>query len=80
MDGFEVARNIRAMPALKGVFIIAMSGYGRDEDRVEAKLAGFDEYLVKPIDLDQLREWLHCRARKSDAPEDRQGHASERIK
>ena len=58
MDGFEVARQIRGMPALRGVFIIAMSGYGREEDRLEAKQAGFDEYLVKPVDLDQLRAWL----------------------
>ena len=61
MDGFEVARQIRAMPALSKVFIIAMSGYGRDEDRAEAKLAGFDEYLVKPVDLEQLRTWLRER-------------------
>ena len=58
MDGFEVARRIRAMPALAGALLIAMSGYGRDEDRAEAKLAGFDEYLVKPIDLERLREML----------------------
>ena len=58
MDGFEVARRLRAMPALRGVLIIAMSGYGRDEDRAEAKQAGFDEYLVKPVDLEQLRTWL----------------------
>ena len=58
MDGFEVARNIRTMPALKGALLIAMSGYGRDEDRAEAKLAGFDEYMVKPVELTQLREWL----------------------
>ena len=64
MDGFEVARQIRAMPALSKVFIIAMSGYGRDEDRAEAKLAGFDEYLVKPVDLEQLRTWLRERGEK----------------
>ena len=65
MDGFEVARQIRAMPALRGVFIIAMSGYGRDEDRAEAKQAGFDEYLVKPVDLDQVRVWLREGAKYS---------------
>lgn len=61
MDGFEVARRLRAMPGLAGVFIIAMSGYGREEDRVEADLAGFDDYLVKPLDLDYLRELLRKR-------------------
>jgi two-component system CheB/CheR fusion protein len=58
MDGFEVARRIRAMPGLSGTLLIAMSGYGRDEDRAEAKCAGFDEYMVKPVDLDTLRDWL----------------------
>ena len=62
MDGFEVARQIRATPALGRAFLIAMSGYGRDEDRAEARLAGFDEYLVKPINLDLLRDLLQSRA------------------
>jgi len=58
MDGFEVARRLRAMPALAGAFLVAMSGYGSDEDRAEARDAGFDEYLIKPLDLDFLRERL----------------------
>jgi PAS domain S-box-containing protein len=58
MDGFAVARQLRAMPALQGVFIIAMSGYGHGHDRAEAQAAGFDEYMVKPLDLAQLRDWL----------------------
>ncbi len=58
MDGFEVARRLRAMPALAGSFLVAMSGYGSDEDRAEARDAGFDEYLIKPLNLDLLRERL----------------------
>jgi CheY-like chemotaxis protein len=61
MDGFEVARRLRAMPALAGAFLVAMSGYGSDEDRARAQAAGFDEYLVKPVDLDLLREKLRSR-------------------
>ena len=61
MDGFEVARQLRAMPALSGVFLIAMSGYGSEEDRATARLAGFDEYLVKPLDLDRLRAFVRGR-------------------
>jgi len=38
-----------------------MSGYGSPEDRAEAQAAGFDEYLVKPVDLDLLRKWLRSR-------------------
>ncbi len=65
MDGFEVARKIRAIPALTGALLFAMSGYGREEDRAEAKSAGFDEYMVKPVDLDILREWLEKGSRAS---------------
>jgi CheY-like chemotaxis protein len=61
MDGFEVARRLRAMPALAGAFLVAMSGYGSDEDRAEARDAGFDEYLIKPLNLDLLRERLRSR-------------------
>jgi DNA-binding response OmpR family regulator len=61
MDGFEVARRLRAMPAFKKVQLIAMSGYGRIEDRALAQEAGFDEYLVKPIELEVLREHLRSR-------------------
>ena len=62
MDGFEVARRLRAMPALADTFLVALTGYGSDEDRSRAREAGFDEYLVKPVDLDLLREWLRSRA------------------
>jgi PAS domain S-box-containing protein len=61
MDGYEVARRLRAMPALGGAFLVAMTGYRSDEDRAHAKEAGFDEYLVKPVDHDQLRKWLRSR-------------------
>jgi len=61
MDGFEVARRLRGMPELSSLLLIAMSGYGRDEDRAEARRAGFDEYLVKPVELDHLRELLRSR-------------------
>jgi two-component system, chemotaxis family, CheB/CheR fusion protein len=65
MDGYEVARSLRAMPALDGAFLVAMTGYGSDEERAAGKDAGFDEYLVKPVDLDFLREWLRSRAGES---------------
>ena len=62
MDGYEVVRHLREMPALAGVFVVAMSGYGSAEDIAQARAAGFDEYLVKPADLDLLRGWLRSRA------------------
>jgi two-component system CheB/CheR fusion protein len=68
MDGFEVAARLRAMPAIAGAFLVAMTGYGTDEDRAAGAKAGFDEYLVKPVDLDVLRErlrsWTEQRAKE----------------
>ncbi len=61
MDGYEVARRLREMPSLAGVFLVAMTGYANPEDRLAAKEAGFDEHLAKPVDLDILREWLRTR-------------------
>jgi PAS domain S-box-containing protein len=58
MDGFEVARRLRAMPVLDDTFLVAMTGYGNPDDRALARAAGFDEYLLKPVDLDLLREWM----------------------
>jgi CheY-like chemotaxis protein len=66
MDGNEVARRLRAMPALAGVFLIAMTGYGTDDDRAAGKEAGFDGYLVKPVDLEILRDWLRRRTGPSN--------------
>lgn len=61
MDGFEVARRLRAMPETKEAFLIALTGYGTAEDRERAKAAGFDEHLAKPANLELLREWLRKR-------------------
>ena len=58
MDGFEIARHIRATPEVAKVFLIAMTGYGSDRDQEKARDAGFDRFLVKPIDLALLQEWL----------------------
>lgn len=58
MDGFEVARRVRKLPALAKVFLVAVIGYGKDKDKAEAERAGFDRYLVKPLDLGLLRQWL----------------------
>jgi signal transduction histidine kinase/ActR/RegA family two-component response regulator len=51
MDGHEVARHIRQQPALKDVVLIALTGWGQDEDRNRSRSAGFDAHLVKPADI-----------------------------
>lgn len=61
MDGYEVARQLRHMPELAGAFLVALTGYGSVADREKAHEAGFDEHLVKPADLNQLRRWLEER-------------------
>ena len=66
IDGFEVARRLRAIPETRRAFVVAMTGYGSPEDRAKAAAAGFDEYLLKPVDLDLLRTWLNSRVHPTD--------------
>jgi two-component system CheB/CheR fusion protein len=58
MDGYEIARALRQQPGMSGSVLIALSGYGRDEDRRRALAAGFDHHLVKPADLDAVADLL----------------------
>jgi PAS domain S-box-containing protein len=58
IDGYEVARRLRALPELEGVLLIAMTGYGQEQDRRRARRAGFDHHLVKPADPEELRRLL----------------------
>jgi signal transduction histidine kinase len=58
MDGYEVARRIRANHANRGMMLIALTGWGQDEDRQRSAAAGFNHHLVKPADIDQLRQLL----------------------
>ena len=56
MDGYEVARRLRNGPDGDGVLLIALSGYGQDEDRRRSEEAGFDHHLVKPASTDVLMD------------------------
>jgi len=58
MDGYEVARRLRATAGMEAVRLIALTGYGQEADRRLSRLAGFDHHLVKPVDLDHLRGLL----------------------
>ena len=58
MDGFEVARAFRADDALRGVYLVALTGYALPEDLQRALEAGFDQHLAKPPDLDRLEQIL----------------------
>ncbi len=61
MDGCGFARAARQDPALKDAYLIAMTGYGQDEDRRRTREAGFDVHLAKPVDPEVL-EWLIANA------------------
>jgi CheY-like chemotaxis protein len=54
MNGFQVARALRAAPETKDCLLVAISGYGQVEDQKCSKDAGFDQHLVKPVDLPVL--------------------------
>jgi signal transduction histidine kinase/ActR/RegA family two-component response regulator len=58
MDGYELARRLRAQPENASATLVALTGYGQNQDRQEARLAGFDHYLVKPADLNEVNEVL----------------------
>jgi signal transduction histidine kinase len=54
INGFELARRLRALPQTARATLVAVTGYGRREDRAQAVQAGFDHYFVKPVDVDAL--------------------------
>jgi two-component system CheB/CheR fusion protein len=58
MNGYQVARHLRAMPRYAGLQLVAMTGFGRDEDRDAALAAGFNTHLIKPVGLDELEALL----------------------
>jgi len=58
LDGYEVARRIRAQEWGKAVTLVALTGWGQESDRRRSQEAGFDTHLVKPLDLDKLSALL----------------------
>jgi len=58
LDGYEVARRIRAQEWGKSVVLVALTGWGQDEDRRRTREAGFDSHMVKPLNVDLLTEFL----------------------
>ncbi|HUR54472.1 MAG TPA: response regulator [Gemmataceae bacterium] len=58
MDGFEVARRLRADPEIGPAVLVAVSGYGREADLRAGREAGFDHYFVKPVEFSALSKYL----------------------
>jgi len=58
MDGFEVARRLRAAPESKETLLVALTGRAQEEDRRRCFEAGFDGHMPKPLESDALRQFL----------------------
>jgi CheY-like chemotaxis protein len=68
MDGYEVARRMRADPSRSALRIVALTGWGSEEDRRQAHAAGFDAHVVKPVDPGKLAAMLHDQSRGASGP------------
>jgi CheY-like chemotaxis protein len=66
LDGYEVARHLRASAGAQGLRLIALTGYGLSTDAERAREAGFDAHLVKPVHPDRLLEILAMKERSPD--------------
>jgi two-component system CheB/CheR fusion protein len=58
MNGYELVRQLRQQPSMERALLVAVSGYGREEDRVRALAAGFHFHLTKPVDMDRLQDLM----------------------
>jgi len=67
-DGNELARRLRQLPQTAGSTLVAMTGYGRQQDRDTSMAAGFDHYLVKPVNTTQLSDILAAAAEAGMRP------------
>jgi PAS domain S-box-containing protein len=63
MDGYELARRMRRLPDMSGALLVAMTGWGQDDDRRRSREAGIDYHLVKPVDVAALQPLLAERHR-----------------
>jgi PAS domain S-box-containing protein len=61
MDGYELARRIRATPRGRNLMLVALTGWGQAEDKKRSADAGFDEHLTKPVDPEMLSRVIHQR-------------------
>jgi PAS domain S-box-containing protein len=54
MDGYETCRRLKAEPSVENTVVVALTGWGQDEDRQKSRAAGFDHHLVKPVAIGEL--------------------------
>jgi CheY-like chemotaxis protein len=65
LNGYDVCRRIRTEPWGKDLMLVALTGWGQDEDRRRSKEAGFDAHMVKPVDAEVLLKLLTSPERKA---------------
>jgi CheY-like chemotaxis protein/two-component sensor histidine kinase len=58
VHGYEVARQLRSLPSTAGALLVAVTGWGQEDDRKRAREAGFDRHLVKPVDPADIEQIL----------------------
>jgi signal transduction histidine kinase len=68
MDGVEVCRRVRELPLDKQPLMVALTGWGREDDRRRTREAGFDEHLVKPVAVDVLESLLRAVSTERPSP------------
>jgi CheY-like chemotaxis protein len=70
MDGYQVASRLRELPQTFDSLLIALTGYGQEEDRQRSTAAGFNEHFVKPVDIEALYQAIahYQRARPGQKP------------
>jgi CheY-like chemotaxis protein len=56
LHGYALARELRARPETRGARLVAITGWGQERDRQQAREAGFDEHFVKPVSVEQILE------------------------
>ncbi|HET8947305.1 MAG TPA: ATP-binding protein [Candidatus Polarisedimenticolia bacterium] len=58
LNGYDLARRLRAFPSTSGIVLIAVTGWGKTDDRERSRDAGFDEHVVKPLEIERLQSIL----------------------
>lgn len=64
ITGYELAQGLRTQPGNQGLFLVAVTGWGQESNKQRAMQAGFDHYIVKPLDPRQIDSLLQAAARK----------------
>jgi DNA-binding response OmpR family regulator len=77
LDGYEVCRRLRAQPGGEVILIVAVTGWGQEDDKRRASEAGFDLHLTKPMDPAALFDFLKSAPRRAAVPRRRMAPAAE---